>query len=59
MGNDYQKNKDHRPNSGPHPDALGQAVNDVLQEFIVVTSLGIWGWIKRLSKNSNHWQSHI
>ena len=28
--------------SGPQPDALGQVVNDVLQEFIVVSSFGVW-----------------
>ena len=49
MGSQYPNSKEKFNNrSGPQPDATAQAVNEMLQEFIMVGSLGLWVLIKSL-----------
>ena len=46
MGTNYPDSKDQHANSGPRPDAVGQIINEFLQEFIVVSAMGTWFFLK-------------
>ena len=46
MGQPYPGGNDPKSHSGSKPDAIGRMINKVLQEFVVVSSMGTWFWIK-------------
>lgn len=49
MGNQYPNNKDQfSKHSSSQPDATAQAVNEMLQEFVMASSLGFWVLIKSM-----------